>query len=425
MKPKENIKPKENKRRNQKRLSFENQLKETVCTVSQPTVGDILDKRYEIKEEQGRGGMGIVYRAFDKELEMEVALKVLPLELASNQKAIQALKTEAKLAMKLNHPSIIGLHHFAHTGPVKYLVMELLSGYTLEEKLNQEEILEPEEVINLVKQLAGALDYAHSKKIVHRDIKPDNIFIHKENEIEEIKLMDFGIARQIKESMTRLTRQDNSGTILYMPPEQMEGKALNGRADIYALGATAYECLAGTPPFYKGSISYQILNKVPEPIDDIPQKINDALMIALAKNPNDRFDTVADFAKALAGEKEPENGDKREPANIDKKPILIKTESEDLKKESENIEKKTENIEKETKISETQIKIWKNPKTFGLFFYGGLLILFGLPTILFLPILTGDSSQFGIGIIELMILLIPAIAMIVIAYHTFQQLSSF
>ena len=261
----------------------------------------VFEDRYEIIEELGRGGMGIVYKAYDRELEMNVAIKVLPDELTNSKRAITDLKREAKLAMQLRHPNIAALYHFAHSGETKFLVMELLEGQSLEDRLQEKEVLDLEEVQIIAKQLASALDYAHGEKVVHRDIKPDNIFLHIKNDDEEVRIMDFGIARQIKDSMTRLTRQDSSGTLLYMPPEQLQGKRTDGRADIYALGATLYECLAGTPPFYQGGIEYQIVNNAPQPIDEMPEEVNAALLKALAKLPDERFATATDFAKALAG----------------------------------------------------------------------------------------------------------------------------
>jgi serine/threonine protein kinase len=462
-----------------KLLSSTNQLKQTVCDFSQPAIGDILDNRYELTAHIGRGGMGIVFKAFDRELEMDVAIKVLPLELSGSQRAIQDLKGEAKLAMMLHHPSIVALYHFAHSGPVKYLVMELLSGQSLEEKLQKEEILELSKVVSIANQLAEALDYAHSQMVVHRDIKPDNIFIHEKNGKEQIRLMDFGIARQIKESMTRLTKQDSSGTILYMAPEQMEGNAVDGRADIYALGATVYECLAGNPPFYKGSISYQIANKAPTPIESVPKEINDALMVALAKHPEDRYATAADFARALAGDIVDETLTKTEsiadgpaiaspqstadnegitftevitdtaaiassqttadpaseasdktidsPLSAEKKPEFIMDEDEDSKSQSVKNDRKAKLPSKVGSTSKGSIphlnvdgplavvKIWKSLSARRLFLGG--LVLFLLPTILCLLISLIENGNIGLGLIEILVIFIPVALIAYIAYY--------
>ncbi len=287
-------------KRKRKRISLSTDAKETI--VQESSDATVFENRYEIVREIGRGGMGIVYEAHDRELEMNVAVKVLPDELTSSKRAINDLKREAKLAMQLRHPNIAALYHFAHSGDTKFLVMELLEGQSLEDRLQEQEILELDEVIIIASQLAAALDYAHGEKVVHRDIKPDNIFLHIKGDDEQVRIMDFGIARQIKDSMTRLTKQDSSGTLLYMPPEQLQGKRTDGRADIYALGATLYECLAGTPPFFQGGIEYQIVNNDPQPIDELPEHVNAALLRALAKLPEERFATATEFAQALAGE---------------------------------------------------------------------------------------------------------------------------
>ena len=273
--------------------------KETVQFVGP---GDVLEDRYEILEELGRGGMGIVFKALDRSLEMNVAIKVLPPELCGSKRAIKDLKREAKMAMQLNHPGIMALRHFADSGAVKFLVMELLEGQTLEDKLVEEEILDVPEVCELASQIGEALDFAHSAKVVHRDIKPANIFLKEKGDSFAVSLMDFGIARQIKDSMSRVSKVDTSGTLCYISPEQMRGKRADGRADIYSLAASLYECMAGHPPFYRGTISFQILNEKPAPIEDIPEQVNAALLKALAKDPEDRFKTATEFAKALAGE---------------------------------------------------------------------------------------------------------------------------
>jgi len=268
-------------------------------TMVLPGPGTVLSDRYELIEEIGRGGMGVVFRALDGELDLSVAIKILPPELAHSKRAVTDLKREARLAMRLRHPGIMGLYHFADSEDIKYLVMELLSGRTLEDKLLEEEILEIDDVQVMADELARALDYAHSERVVHRDIKPANIFLHLHHDKEQVRLMDFGIARQMREAMSRVSRQDLSGTLLYMSPEQLTGKTADGRSDIYSLAATLYECLAGNPPFYQGSISYQITNIAPTAIEGLPDGVNLALLRALAKTPEERFSTAVEFAQAL------------------------------------------------------------------------------------------------------------------------------
>ncbi len=331
--------------------------KETVEFVSP---GHVLEDRYEVVEEIGRGGMGIVFKAHDRSLEMDVAIKVLPPELSSSKRAIRDLKREAKMAMQLTHPGIMALRHFADSGAVKFLVMELLEGQTLDDKLVEVEILEVDEVVELAKQIGSALDFAHESKVVHRDIKPANIFLKEKEDGYSVSLMDFGIARQIKDSMSRVSKCDSSGTLCYISPEQMRGKRADGRADVYSLAASLYECLAGHPPFYQGTISFQILNEAPAPIDDVPEVINNALLKALSKSPEERFQTAGDLAKALAGEEiaapapapteqapdsDKEESDKAEAPS--ESPVETTDEPEDKAKASTSTEKQTINISQE------------------------------------------------------------------------------
>ena len=270
------------------------------ATINIPSTGTVLCNRYELLEEIGRGAMGVVFKALDKSLDNNVAIKILPPELANSKKAIANLKQEAKLAMKLRHPSIMGLHNFEDSDVCKFLVMELLQGETLEEYLLREEKAPLPVSLDLARYLGEALDYAHFEKVIHRDIKPANIFYDQRNQFIRPRLTDFGIARQMRESMSRLTHQDVSGTLLYMSPEQLQGEDIDGRADVYSLAATIYEMMAGHPPFYRGDISYQIINKAPPPIDkDLYPEAQKVLFKALAKDPNERWPNGRTFAAHL------------------------------------------------------------------------------------------------------------------------------
>ena len=286
------------KKRDRRRLN----LDQSKSTVFIPTEGTVLNNRYRLVHEIGRGGMGVVYEAMDEELEQSVAIKLLPPELAGSKRAVKSLKREAVLAMKLRHPGIMALYNFEDSEKAKYLVMELLKGETLDDKLADEDAISTDELIKINEALAQALDYAHGENIIHRDIKPNNIFLNQKGEKTVPTIMDFGIARQIKDSMSKLTNQDSAGTLHYMSPEQLQGKEVDNRSDIYSLAATIYECASGNPPFHSGAISYQITTAKAEPIEDIPQSFNDALLKALEKNPDDRFSSAMEFASALKGE---------------------------------------------------------------------------------------------------------------------------
>jgi tetratricopeptide (TPR) repeat protein len=247
--------------------------------------GQVLSGRYKIVREIGSGGMGTVYLAQDMELDIEVAIKVLPTLLANNKRAIDNLRREAKTALKLSHPNIVRLHTFHSDEAIKYLVMEYVDGGSLEEKISANGVLSVDETLKTFTQVAAGLDYAHSQNVLHRDIKPANIMLTKDG---IAKLADFGIARQIKESMTRITGKETSGTLLYMAPEQFRGGEPDHRSDIYSLAASIYECLSGHPPFWRGSIEYQVMNEKPASLGKLNDEQNVALLKALAKDPKSR-----------------------------------------------------------------------------------------------------------------------------------------
>ena len=258
---------------------------------NQPTIpgqpeGQILSGRYRIIREIGSGGMGTVYLAEDTELDdMQVAVKVLPAILANNKSAINNLRREAKTTLKLSHPNIVRLHTFQSDEAIKYLVMEYVDGGNLEEKISAAGALSVDDTLEIFTQVAAGLDYAHSQNVIHRDIKPSNIMLTADG---GARLADFGIARQLKDSMTRITGKETSGTLLYMAPEQFRGGEPDHRSDIYSLAASIYECLSGKPPFWRGSIEYQILNENPEPLEKLNNRQNAAILKALSKIPKDR-----------------------------------------------------------------------------------------------------------------------------------------
>ncbi|MFP4107226.1 MAG: protein kinase domain-containing protein, partial [Phycisphaerae bacterium] len=252
--------------------------------------GRVLAGRYQVVRLLGSGGMGEVWLAEDRELDdMPVAIKVLPPLLARNPRSVAALKREAALSLKLTHPNICRLHGFQSDGELKFLVMEYIDGRTLEELLDQQDTrtLRLEQLLPIAQQIAEALDYAHSLSppVLHRDIKPGNIMVTSGG---TAKLLDFGIARELKDSMTRVTGQQTTGTLLYMAPEQFAGKDPTPASDVYALAATLYECLRSRPPFHQGAIGHQLLHMEPEPIGSQPEHVNKALLAGLAKDPAER-----------------------------------------------------------------------------------------------------------------------------------------
>ncbi|MCU0916570.1 MAG: serine/threonine protein kinase, partial [Planctomycetes bacterium] len=269
----------------------------------------ILGCQYRILKKLGKGGMGVVYLAEDMEMEdRRVAVKVLPPELSDNVRAVESLRREAITAINLTHPNIIRLYGFHSDGDMKYLVMEYVDGQTLEQKLatSGNGRLAPNEVLTIMERVAAALDYAHGRTppVCHRDLKPSNIMIGKDG---EARLMDFGIAREMKDSYTSVTgKQDTSGTLPYMSPEQVRGKKPTAAMDIYSLGVVCYECLSGQPPFHTGELTYQILHEEPEPLEDVSTAVNEALQGALAKDPSGRPATAGELVRLLAGRAQPQ-----------------------------------------------------------------------------------------------------------------------
>jgi serine/threonine protein kinase len=236
-------------------------------TVVAVEAGELLSGRYRLTRELGRGGMGVVWLAADTTLDdRAVAVKLLPGPLAANVRAVGRLKKEATTCLELSHPHIVRLLNFEQDtvrANLAYLVMQYVPGKTLDDLLAEApDGMTTDRVMKWARQLAAALDFAHDKQILHRDIKPSNVMI---DEADNAYLMDFGIAREAKDTMTRVTGRDSSGTLPYMSPQQVDG--LNDKSnDIYALAATLYESLCGNPPFHTGDIYQQIKNRPAIPI---------------------------------------------------------------------------------------------------------------------------------------------------------------
>ena len=262
----------------------------------------VLADQYAIVKKIGEGGMGVVYLAEDTKLyNRKVAIKVLPSILARNIRAVENLRREAHIVIELNHPNIVRLYGFHEDNDIKFLVMEYIDGETLDDRIakSSEGKLSLEETINIAEKVAIALDYAHSRKqpVFHRDLKPSNIMISKDG---IIKLLDFGIAREIHDSYTRVTgKQDTSGTLPYMSPEQLRGQKPTIATDIYSFGITVYECLSGNPPFRTGDIRHQIFHEKPNEITGIASNVMSVLQKALDKEPANRTSSLVEFINLL------------------------------------------------------------------------------------------------------------------------------
>jgi len=264
-------------------------------------VREQLKDEYEILEELGRGGMAIVFKAREKQLERDVAIKVLPFSLAFDKEFVERFQREARTSAKLEHPGIIPIYRVGKSGRVIYFVMKFLRGKPLSSVLAARGTLPPSEIRMILLQVARALAYAHKGGIVHRDIKPDNIMF---DEHGQAVVTDFGIAKAA--SGGKLTGTGMSiGTPHYMSPEQARAQSLDGRSDLYSLGVVAFQCLVGHVPFDgedSFSIGYKhIMEEIPTPpLETYDQRtLFEITKRMMAKSPDDRFQTADDLVQAL------------------------------------------------------------------------------------------------------------------------------
>ena len=273
--------------------------------------GQIVFGRYTLVKVLGRGGMGIVWLARDEELERNVALKFLPDLMIQDRALLDQLKRETKRCLELTHPHIVRIHDFVHDERSGCISMEYVDGETLSNLRAEKEqkVFEPPEIADWLAQLCNALDYAHNRaKVIHRDLKPSNLMVNKRG---DLKITDFGIARSLADSASRLTtEQGRSGTLVYMSPQQLNGERSAHLDDLYSLGATIYELLTSKPPFYSGNIDRQICERVAPSMTErrkefniepafIPQLWEKGIAACLAKDPSRRPQSAVDVAQRL------------------------------------------------------------------------------------------------------------------------------
>ncbi len=280
---------------------------------------------YRITSQAGEGGMGVVYRAAHARLGRKVAIKVLRRDLVQKKEIVARFFNEARAVNEIGHPNIVDIIDFVEDydvdPPLVYMVMELLQGMDLRTRIGQAGALDPDEAISVALQVCNALIAVHKVKILHRDLKPDNIFLIERREIDEeyeqhhgprVKLLDFGVARAFGErERDNITDPGTAiGTPEYMAPEQVLGRELDNRTDIYALGMVMYEMLTGNVPFTShsfGEILVRAVKERPPPVFEarkqgspVPKDLEIVVMRCLEKDPRLRFQTVADLRKVLA-----------------------------------------------------------------------------------------------------------------------------
>ena len=273
--------------------------------------GQIVFGRYKLVKLLGRGGMGIVWLARDQELERDVALKFLPDLMIQDRTLLDQLKRETKRCLELTHSHIVRIHDFVHDERSGCISMEYVDGETLSNLRAQKEqkVFEPPEIAGWTSQLCDALDYAHNHaRVIHRDLKPANLMVNKRG---DLKITDFGIARSLADSASRLTaEQGRSGTLVYMSPQQLSGERGTHLDDVYSLGATIYDLLTSKPPFYTGNIDRQICERVAPSMTErrreldiepafVPPVWEDTVAACLAKDPSRRPQSAIQVAQRL------------------------------------------------------------------------------------------------------------------------------
>ena len=253
----------------------------------------------------GPGAMGTVYLARDAATDRRVALKVLAPELARDERFRRRFLRESAVAAALRHPNVVRTLAAGDEDGLLYLAMEYVDGVDLRELLRDDGRLAPERAVRLVSEVAGALDAAHDKGLVHRDVKPGNVLVSRVEEPERAYVCDFGLARHVSSVWSLTGDRGFVGTIDYVPPEQIEGGSIDRRADVYSLGCVLFECLTGERPFPRESelsVVFAHLNEPPPRVSELcpelPEAFDGVVATALAKSPDDRYSSCGELAAA-------------------------------------------------------------------------------------------------------------------------------
>ncbi|MGB7589459.1 MAG: serine/threonine-protein kinase [Solirubrobacterales bacterium] len=262
---------------------------------------------YRVEGVVARGGMGVVYRATQLDLDRTVALKLIAPEFAEDKQFRARFSRESQTAASIEHPNVIPIYEAGEEDGVLYLVMRFVAGSDLYELIEKEGPMDLQRAVGIIEQVAEALDAAHEKGLVHRDVKPRNILVVSQGGRERVYLTDFGLTKSTA-STSQMTRTGQwLGTVDYVPPEQIEGGHLDARSDVYALGCVLYECLAGRVPFARDSEVARLFAHVKDPPPqlsaqrpDLPKALDEVIERAMSKAPEDRYPSAGDLGRALA-----------------------------------------------------------------------------------------------------------------------------
>lgn len=275
-----------------------------------PFIGQVIDGRYRVDGVLGRGGMGVVYRAHQVNVDRAVAVKVLNHDASGRPEVVRRFENEARIISKLRHPNTLKLIDFGHLPDGRlFIINPLLEGLPLDEVLKREGRLPLSRTLMIVREVALALAEAHDHGVVHRDLKPANIFTERLGRQEVVKVLDFGIAKLTHET-TQITQENTTiGTVPYMSPEQVRAEQIDARSDLYSLGCVAYECLVGRPPFGGESflsVAMKHLNDDPPPLREavpplpgLDAAVEELVLRCLEKLPDDRPPDAMALVKAV------------------------------------------------------------------------------------------------------------------------------